>query len=122
MPDRRRAGPPPCRYGGGCGCPRSAVADASGDVRRGHIPGSRNVTAWEILDRTTQCYRPLPELRSKAGSALQAERVVTYCGAGAAAVSLANVLVHLGHPHVALYEGGLLEWCADRHLPLETSS
>ena len=88
--------------------------------RRGHIPGSRNVTAWEILDRTTQRYRALPELRSKVGSALQAEVVITYCGAGAAASSLAHVLVRLGHPHVAIYDGGLLEWCADRHLPLET--
>jgi thiosulfate/3-mercaptopyruvate sulfurtransferase len=87
--------------------------------RRGHIPGSRNVTAWEILDRATQCYRP-PELRSKVGSALRAERLITYCGAGAAASSLAHVLVRLGHPHVAIYDGGLLEWCADRRLPLET--
>ena len=95
-----------------------------GDVneygRRGHIPGSRNVTAWEILDRDTQRYRPLPELRSKVGSVLEADRVITYCGAGAAASSLAHVLVRLGHSHVAIYDGGLLEWCADRHLPLET--
>ena len=34
-------------------------------VRRGHIPGSLNVTAWEILDRDTGCYRPEPELRQK---------------------------------------------------------
>ena len=57
--------------------------------RRGHIPGSRNVTAWEILDRETQCYRFLPELRRKVGSALEADRIITYCGAGAAAASLA---------------------------------
>ncbi len=90
--------------------------------RRGHIPGSRNVTAWEILDRQTQCYRPVPELRHKVGTALEAKRIITYCGAGAAAASLANVLVRLGHPHVAIYDGGLLEWCADRSLPLETGS
>ena len=89
--------------------------------RRGHIPGSRNVTAWEILDRHTQCYRPLPELRTKVGSALQADRIITYCGAGAAAASLANVVVRLGHPRVAIYDGGLMDWCADRSLPLETA-
>ncbi len=87
--------------------------------RRGHIPGSRNVTAWEILDRQTQQYRALPELRRKVGSALDAGQIITYCGAGAAAASLAHVLVRLGHPHVAVYDGGLLEWCADRSLPLE---
>ena len=87
---------------------------------RGHIPGSRNVTACEILDRHTQCYRLLPELRSNVGSALQADRIITCCGAGAAAVSLANVVVRLGHPRVAIYDGGLLEWCADRKLPLQT--
>jgi len=87
--------------------------------RRGHIPGSRNVTAWEVLDRETGCYKPLPELRDKLGVILDAERVVTYCGAGAAAASLTNVLVRLGHPNVAIYEGGLFEWCRDRSLPLE---
>lgn len=88
--------------------------------RRGHIPGSRNVTAWEVLDRETQCFRPLPELRRKLGAALDAKRIITYCGAGAAASSLAHVLIRLGHPNVAVYDGGLLEWCADRRLPLET--
>lgn len=87
--------------------------------RPGHIPGSRNVTAWEILDRATQRYRELPELRRKIGSALDAEQVITYCGAGAAASSLAHALVRLGHPRVAVYDGGLLEWCADHSLPLE---
>lgn len=64
--------------------------------------GSRNVTAWEILDRQTGCYRPLAELRRKVGTALEAKEVITYCGAGAAA-SLANVLVRSGHPRVASY-------------------
>ena len=87
--------------------------------RRGHIPGSANITAWEILDRETGRYRPLDELRAKAGDVLAAERVIVYCGAGAAASSLAHVLVRLGHQDVAVYDGGLVEWCADRHLPME---
>jgi thiosulfate/3-mercaptopyruvate sulfurtransferase len=90
--------------------------------RRGHIPGSRNVTAWEVLDRETQCYRPIPELRQKVGAVLDAPRVITYCGAGAAASSIAHVLVRLGHPDVAVYDGGLLEWCADPTLPLQLGS
>lgn len=87
--------------------------------RRGHIPGSTNVTAWEVLDRETGRYRPLPELREKVGDVLLAPKVIVYCGAGAAASSLAHVLVRLGHPDVAVYDGGLVEWCADRELPLE---
>jgi thiosulfate/3-mercaptopyruvate sulfurtransferase len=87
--------------------------------RRGHIPGSVNITAWEVLDRETGCYRSLPELREKVGDVLAAERVIVYCGAGAAASSVAHVLLRLGHPDVAVYDGGLVEWCADRDLPME---
>lgn len=88
--------------------------------RRGHIPGSLNLTAWEILDRETKRYRPLEELRAKAGSILDAPRVIAYCGGGAAAASVAHALIRLGHPDVAVYDGGLMEWCADRTLPLQT--
>jgi len=28
-------------------------------------------------------------------------------------------LIRLGHPNVAIYNAGLMEWCADRTLPLE---
>lgn len=87
--------------------------------RRGHIPGSGNVTAWEVLDRDTGRYRQIDELRRKVGPLLDAKRIITYCGAGAAAASLANVLVRLGRPDVAVYDGGLMEWCADPRLPLD---
>jgi thiosulfate/3-mercaptopyruvate sulfurtransferase len=90
--------------------------------RRGHIPGSANVTAWEILDKETGCYRTLPELRQKVGPILDAERIIVYCGAGAAASSLAHALLRLGHPDVTVYDGGLMEWCADSQLPLEKGS
>ncbi len=86
--------------------------------RRGHIPSARNVTAWEILDRRTQRYRSREELEQRFGSVLEAERVITYCGAGIAASSAALALHALGHRNVAVYDGGLVEWCADRNLPL----
>lgn len=86
--------------------------------RPGHIPGSRNVTAWEILDRETQRYRPLPELRERFAGVLDAKRIITYCGGGVACASDAFALHRLGHDDVAIYDGGLLEWCADPRLPL----
>lgn len=87
--------------------------------RRGHIPGARNVTAWQILDRETKRYRPIGELRELFRPMLETERVITYCGGGIAASSDAFILHLLGHPNVAVYDGGLIEWCADRDLPLE---
>ncbi len=87
--------------------------------RPGHIPGARNVSAWAILDKTSGRYRPLAELRQMCAPVLGAERVITYCGGGIAASSLAFVLHRLGHPNVSVYDGGLLEWCADPSLPLE---
>lgn len=88
--------------------------------RPGHIPSARNVSAWRIIDRQTQRYRPLGELRALFGEVLGAERIITYCGAGAAGASDAFALSMLGHPRVALYPGGLLEWCADPAMPMET--
>ena len=87
--------------------------------RRGHIPGAFNVSAWQILDRRTQRYRPLDELRQLFAPILDAERIITYCGAGVAASSDAFALHLLGHPRVAIYDGGFIEWSADRRLPLE---
>lgn len=86
---------------------------------RGHIPGAKNVTAWEILDRDTMRYRPVEELRKLFRSMLEAERVITYCGGGIASSSDAFILHLLGHQNVAVYDGGLIEWAADRSLPLE---
>ncbi len=49
---------------------------------------------------------------------LERERIVTYCGGGIAASGISFALAMLGHPHVALYDGSLLEWSKDPSLPL----
>ena len=87
--------------------------------RPGHIPGAKNVSAWAILDKRSGRYRPLDELREMCAPVLGAERIITYCGGGIAASSLALTLHRLGHPDVSVYDGSLLEWCADPSLPLE---
>lgn len=98
---------------------RSHRGDVAEYGRPGHVPGARNVSAWHIIDRTTQRYRPLDELRTSFADVLGADRVITYCGAGVAGSSDAFALTLLGHPRVALYPGGLLEWAADPAMPLE---
>lgn len=88
--------------------------------RPGHIPGAVNVPARYTVDRTTQRYRPIDELRKRFGPALEAGSVITYCGGGVAASSDAFALRLLGHQHVAVYDGSMMEWAADPDLPLVT--
>lgn len=95
---------------------------SSRTARPGRIPGSGNVPAMSLIDPATGAYLPLQTLREKfrAAGALDGCRVVTYCGGGIAATSAAFTLVRLGAPHVAVYDGSMVEWSADRSLPMET--
>jgi thiosulfate/3-mercaptopyruvate sulfurtransferase len=89
--------------------------------RPGRIAGSANVVARELVDPTTHAYLPADVLRAKfqAAGALDAKRVVTYCGAGIAASSDAFVLTLLGRDDVAVYDASLSEWANDPSLPME---
>jgi len=90
--------------------------------RPGRIAGSVNVAARSLVDPKTHAYLPAHVLRERfaAAGALEAERVITYCGGGIAASSDAFVLTLLGHDGVAVYDASLSEWAADPSLPMET--
>jgi thiosulfate/3-mercaptopyruvate sulfurtransferase len=90
--------------------------------RPGRIAGSANVPARELVDPRTHAYLPADVLRSKfsAAGALDARRVITYCGGGIAASSDAFVLTLLGRDDVAVYDASLSEWAADPTLPMQT--
>jgi len=90
--------------------------------RPGRIAGSANVAARSLVDPKTHAYLPAHVLRERfaATGALEAERVITYCGGGIAASSDAFVLTLLGHDGVAVYDASLSEWAADPSLPMET--
>jgi thiosulfate/3-mercaptopyruvate sulfurtransferase len=89
--------------------------------RPGRIPASVNVPARDLVDPATHAYLAPDVLRAKfqAAGALDARRVVTYCGGGIAASSDAFVLTLLGRDDVAVYDASLSEWAADASLPME---
>lgn len=90
--------------------------------RAGHIPRSLNVPFMDVVDRRTHRYLPEDELRAAFGNVLDSgpERIITYCGAGAATSSAAFALGLVGIEGVAVYDGSMLEWAADPALPLVT--
>lgn len=90
--------------------------------RAGHIPSSANVPAVTLTNPVTHAYLPPDQLRAcfEKSGAFERDRVITYCGGGIAACSDAFVLTMLGHSDVAVYDGSLMEWAADRDLPMKT--
>ena len=89
--------------------------------RPGRIPGSVCVPAWALTDPVTHAYLPRERLRAlfTAAGALDAARVVTFCGAGVAASSDALVLHLLGMGDVRVYDDSLQAWARNPGLPME---
>lgn len=89
--------------------------------RLGHIPRSVNLPYLDLIDPESGTFLPLAELRSKlnAVGAMDASKVVTYCGGGIGATVIAFALALVGRYDVAIYDGSMLEWASDPSLPLE---
>lgn len=88
--------------------------------RPGHLPGTHNVFYGDLLDPDTGAFRSPEELRRlfEASGALDAERVVTYCGGGISATMDSLALMLCGQDEVAVYDGSMSEWVRDESLPL----
>ena len=91
-------------------------------LRRGHIPGSRNLPYDRVTDPQTRQLRDadeLSELFRDAGVALD-RPIVTSCGSGVTACALAFALHLIGHPGAAVYDGSWSEWGLPGDTPVET--
>jgi len=89
--------------------------------RPGHIAGSVNVPAANLLDPATNAFLPADDLRRILGAAGALDRpVIAYCGGGIAASADALILTMLGHQNVRIYDASLSEWAKDASLPMET--
>ncbi len=103
-----------------------SIVDALGDAhyrgdfsmygRPGHIPSATNLPSSDLLDETG-FYRPFDELEMMIDSNAD-NRVITYCGGGVAAASVAFTLHRLGYKDVAVYMGSLQEWTVDPANPM----
>jgi thiosulfate/3-mercaptopyruvate sulfurtransferase len=91
-------------------------------LRSGHIPGSRNLPFLSLLDAGTRTWKDPAAIRAAfaaAGIDL-AKPLVTTCGSGVSACSLALGAALAGKDDTAIYDGSWVEWGADPALPLET--
>ena len=70
----------------------------------------------------TDTFKSADALRAAFAPALGKPQVITYCGGGIAATSVALVLAMLGYDQVKVYDNSLTEWAADPALPMETGA
>ncbi len=85
--------------------------------RLGHIKGSINIAAVNVVDANNE-FKSAEVLREQFADALAKPRVITYCGGGIAASSATLLLTMLGHQNVQLYDASLSEWAPDATLPM----
>jgi thiosulfate/3-mercaptopyruvate sulfurtransferase len=91
-------------------------------LRRGHIPGSRNLPYDRVTDPQTHRMRDADELARLFREARVAldRPIVTSCGSGVTACALAFALHLIGHPDAAVYDGSWSEWGLPGDTPVET--
>ena len=90
--------------------------------RAGRIPSSVNVPAGETEDPELLTFLPAEVLTEKFGAEgiLDRENIIAYCGGGIAATQDAFALALLGRDDVAVYDGSMIEWAANKDNPMET--
>ena len=91
-------------------------------LRRGHIPGSRNLPYDRVTDPQTRRLLGADELsRLFRDAGVELDRpIVTSCGSGVTACALAFALHLIGHPGAAVYDGSWSEWGQPGNTPIET--
>jgi thiosulfate/3-mercaptopyruvate sulfurtransferase len=100
---------------------RGEVPEPRPGLRRGHIPGSKNVPYTALLNGDGTM-KPPTELRVvfEAVGVNLAKPVITTCGSGVTAAILSLALERIGHRNHALYDGSWAEWGMYDDLAVET--
>jgi thiosulfate/3-mercaptopyruvate sulfurtransferase len=90
-------------------------------LRQGHIPGSANVPFTTLMnpDGTMKSPTALRSMLREAGIDLR-KPVITTCGSGISASTLALALERIGKTDWSVYDGSWAEWGAFDDLPVAT--
>jgi len=111
-----------------CGLPAGSFAgtDATRYSRRGHIPGSVNVSSRDLFTKAGTVKSRVEVILAYDAAGVDvaenSEEVLLYCGGGISASANALTLAAIGQKAVRIYDGSLEEWSADASLPLEVSA
>jgi thiosulfate/3-mercaptopyruvate sulfurtransferase len=104
-----------------CALPKTGFAGTTPTRyrRRGHIPGSLNLPARDLLDKAGR-FKDKAALTEIVDQALGPAEgpVLLYCGGGISAALDALALTLIGRSDVVIYDGSLQEWSARPDLPL----
>jgi thiosulfate/3-mercaptopyruvate sulfurtransferase len=95
--------------------------EATGLPRDGHIVGAKNIPYSEMIDQTTNMYKPVEQLSAYfTPVSTKDKEFITYCfiGQTASIVYMAGRL--LGY-NMKLYDGSLQEWSRINELPMEVT-
>ena len=100
---------------------RGEADEPRAGLRKGHIPGSRNVPYTDLLndDQTMKSPDETRAIFEAAGIDL-GKPVITTCGSGVTAAILALALERMGHNAWSLYDGSWTEWGMHSTVPVAT--
>ena len=92
------------------------------DLPRGHIPGSRNVPFYAVLDDDDGALNDTAAIRRAFADAGvdPARPVIATCGSGITACTLALALTAIGAEQVAVYDGSWTDWGSRADAPVES--